>query len=169
MNKHSKKRKEKEIEKHEVDEEEEKTKKNLSSSPLTKPFKIPQTAYPNYTDINAIMAQRQNGVIKPLNMEFSEAAKFLLKQFEIYLQLLLQNFLLCKDPNLKLRAYTLIYNFFLERTKIVNLYNLPKFEIGFSFCRIFNEGKKLSICPQISFFQSPILEILPILIPLSEK
>lgn len=108
-------------------------------------------------------------ISKPLNIDFIEIVKFFVKQFDIYLQLLIQNFLLSQDSKTKMRAYILIYNFYIERTKIINTFNLPHFDVSFSFCRIFNEGKKLMLYPQISFFQASILEILPLIVPFSER
>ena len=122
----------------------------------------------NYTNnINTNMNRIQPS--KPLNIDFIELVRFFVKQYDIYLQLLIQNFLLCNDPKTKMRAYVLIYNFYVERTKVINTFNIPHFDVSFGFCRIFNEGKKIPLYPQISLFQAPIFEILPLIIPLSKK
>ena len=52
-------------------------------------------------------------ISKPLNIDFIEIVKFFVKQFDIYLQLLIQNFLLSQDSKTKMRAYILIYNFYI--------------------------------------------------------
>lgn len=116
-----------------------------------------------FNNVNKIQA------VKPLSIDFIELVRFFVKQYDIYLQLLIQNFLLCNEPKSKMRAYILIYSFYMERTKVINTFNIPHFDVSFSFCRIFNEGKKIPLYPQISLFQAPIFEILPLIIPISKK
>jgi hypothetical protein len=55
------------------------------------------------------------------------------------------------------------------RQRITHSAKLFEFGVNFGFCKIFNENKDVILNPQISFFQAPILEILPILVKFMTK
>ncbi len=71
-----------------------------------------------------------------IQMDICEQIKFLLKQYDFYLQLVLQNIFLTSDMNYKYRCYTILYNMYIQRTRIINYYRLPQFEIYFNFCKV---------------------------------
>jgi hypothetical protein len=71
-------------------------------------------------------------------MDICEQIKFILKQYDFYLQLILQNILLTDDLSLKLRCYNIIYNLYLQKIRINNIFKLPEFEINFNFCKVKN-------------------------------
>lgn len=71
-----------------------------------------------------------------IQMDICEQIKFIIRQFEFYLQLLLQNIFLTDESDLKYRGYSLIYNMYLQKMRIINLYKLPHFEVYFNFCKV---------------------------------
>jgi hypothetical protein len=73
-----------------------------------------------------------------IQMDICEQIKFVIKQFELYLQMILQNIFLTDNMDLKYRGYSLIYNMYMQKTRIINLYRLPHFEIYFNFCKVKN-------------------------------
>jgi len=71
-----------------------------------------------------------------IQMDIVEQIKFILKQYDFYLQLVLQNILLTDDMDLKFRSYSILYNLYLQRMRILNYYKLPQFDIYFNFCKV---------------------------------
>jgi hypothetical protein len=102
---------------------------------------------------------------KPLlNLDYIEQTKLLVRQYDMMIQLLIQNILLTNDPELKLENYTMLYNFYNMRTRVLAYMKLPQYDVMFKFCGIFNENKPLVLKPQVSLFQSPLLDIVPVLV-----
>ena len=71
-----------------------------------------------------------------LQMDICEQIKFLLKQFDFFLQLIIQNIFLTDDPDLKYRCYLMIYNLYLQRIRVMSMFKLPEFEISFNFTKV---------------------------------
>ena len=116
---------------------------------------------------------------KGLNqMDLIEKLLFLLKQYDFLLQLLIQNLMMTENKNLKFRCYTLLFSFYMAKQRVIENLRFPEFHVGFEFNEIFGEGNNASFSNnnmnynnkfqrlrlQLSFFQPPILEILPILV-----
>ena len=125
---------------------------------------------------------------KGLNqMDLIEKLLFLLKQYDFMLQLLIQNLMMTENKNLKFRCYTLLFSFYMAKQRVIENLKFPEFPINFEFNEIFKEpnnkinnnsnfanGKYFNnninnnncqrLRLQLSFFQPPILEILPILV-----
>ena len=113
-------------------------------------------------------------------MDLIEKLLFLLKQYDFMLQLLIQNLMMTENKNLKFRCYTLLFSFYMAKQRVLDNLKFPEFYVGFEFNEIFgqengiklnnnlnfnninNKFQKLKL--QLSFFQPPILEILPILV-----
>jgi hypothetical protein len=72
-----------------------------------------------------------------MQMESFELIKLLLKQFEMFLQILIQNVLLTPDNGSKYRCYSMLFSFYMARERIINTVNLPEHEVYFNFCRVF--------------------------------
>jgi hypothetical protein len=102
-------------------------------------------------------------------METPELIKLLLTQFDFFLQILIQNMLLTNDKILLYRCYNILYSFYHVRQKVLTFSKIPEFGIKFDFCKIFNKNKDIILRPQISFFQAPILDIIPILVQFFTK
>ena len=124
---------------------------------------------------------------KGLNqMDLIEKLLFLLKQYDFMLQLLIQNLMMTENKNLKFRCYTLLFSFYMAKQRVIENLKFPEFPVNFEFNEIFKEpyNKKNNLNfsngiyfnnninnnnyqrlkLQLSFFQPPILEILPILV-----
>lgn len=71
-----------------------------------------------------------------MHMDTSEMIKLLIKQFDLYLQLLIQNVLLTNDENIKYRGYLILFNFYMTRQRFFNS-KVPEFEINFSFSNVY--------------------------------
>ena len=147
---------------------------------------IINTSNNNYNDIRNDYFSR----IKDLNqnkglnqMDLIEKILFLLKQYDFMLQLLIQNLMMIEDKNLKFRCYTLLFSFYMAKQRVIENLKFPEFHVGFEFNEIFSEGNIVNynnninynninfnnnkfqrLRLQLSFFQPPILEILPILV-----
>lgn len=72
-----------------------------------------------------------------LQMESFELIKLLLKQYDFFLQILIQNVLLTSDQGLKYRCYSLLFSFYMARERIINSIKLPEHDVYFNFCRVF--------------------------------
>jgi hypothetical protein len=72
----------------------------------------------------------------PIPMDYVEQTRLLMRQYDMMLQLLIQNMLLTSDPELKLKCYTMIYSYYLARSKILTYYKLPGYEVHFKFCEV---------------------------------
>jgi hypothetical protein len=102
-------------------------------------------------------------------MEIPELIKLLIIQFDFFLQILIQNMLLTNDKILLFRCYNILYSFYHVRQKVLTFSKIPEFGVKFDFCKIFNKNKDIILRPQISFFQAPILDIIPILVQFFTK
>jgi len=71
-----------------------------------------------------------------IQMDICEQIKFIIKQYEFYLQLILQNIFLTDDSCLKYRGYSLIYNMYLQKMRIINQCRLPHFDVYYNFCKV---------------------------------
>ena len=99
-------------------------------------------------------------------MDIFEKINLLIKQYDLMIQLLIQNLFMCENKNEKLRCYSILFSFYLARQRFIDTYQISNFNISFNFNQIFyiNEiYKNMNIKFQYSFFQSPILDILPII------
>ena len=111
-------------------------------------------------------------------MDIIEKLLFLLKQYDFMLQLLIQNLMMTDNKNLKFRCYTLLFSFYMAKQRVIDNLKFPQFNVSFEFNDIFKSQKEpdftnMNNTPnykyqnlrlQLSFFQTPILEILPLLI-----
>ena len=111
-------------------------------------------------------------------MDIIEKLLFLLKQYDFMLQLLIQNLMMTDNKNLKFRCYTLLFSFYMAKQRVIENLQFPEFHVRFEFNDIFkgqNENnnfnqphpfnyKYQNLRSQLSFFQPPILEILPLLV-----
>ena len=111
-------------------------------------------------------------------MDIIEKLLFLLKQYDFMLQLLIQNLMMTDNKNLKFRCYTLLFSFYMAKQRVIENLKFPEFHVNFEFNDIFksqtegnignnpfpfnNNYQNLRL--QLSFFQPPILEILPLLV-----
>ena len=135
----------------------------------------------NYNDIryNYFSKIKDLSQNKGLNqMDIIEKLLFLLKQYDFMLQLLIQNLMMTENKNLKLRCYTLLFSFYMAKQRVIENLRFPEFHVGFEFNEIFGErnginnninNKYQKLKLQLSFFQPPILEILPILVKFINK
>jgi hypothetical protein len=71
--------------------------------------------------------------------------------------------MLADNRNLKYKCYSILFCFYLARQNILESLRFPSFGIKFNFNQIFTQNKEMNLSLQSSFFQPPILEILPIL------
>jgi hypothetical protein len=91
----------------------------------------------------------------------NDLLKDLVNQIEIYIQILIQTLLTAKDVNQQYQLYVLLYDFTKKKESILNPLKLPKFEVPWinPDKELGNEdAEPLKIQPQVSFYQSPILE-----------
>lgn len=91
----------------------------------------------------------------------NDLLKDLVNQIEIYIQVLIQTLLSTKDSMLQYKLYSLLYDFTKKKESILKPLKLPKFEIPWinpDKAAGNGEGETLKIQPQVSFYQSPILE-----------
>jgi hypothetical protein len=85
----------------------------------------------------------------------------LVNQIDIYVQVLIQTLLSTKNVNHQYQLYLLLYEFTKKKEAILKPLKLPKFEVPWvNPDKV--EGKKsgepLKMPPQVSFYQSPLLE-----------
>ena len=110
-------------------------------------------------------------------MDIIEKLLFLLKQYDFMLQLLIQNLMMTDNKNLKFRCYTLLFSFYMAKQRVIENLKFPEFHVSFEFNDIFKSQtetnnnnpyplnyKYQNLRLQLSFFQPPILEILPLLV-----
>lgn len=102
-------------------------------------------------------------------LDITEMIKLLLKQYDLFLQILIQNILLTDDQGIKYRCYTMLFSFYMTRQRVLQTAKLQDFGVNFNFTKIFNTSRELRIRPQISFFQAPILEIVPLVVKFMKK
>jgi len=82
----------------------------------------------------------------------------LARQREMYLQLLIQNLMLSKDKQFKIKNYWLLFAFADYRDRALAQYpKLPKYEVPFIKHPVTNAN--MSFSPQLSIFQSPLLDL----------
>ena len=76
----------------------------------------------------------------------------------MYLQLLIQNIMLSKGKQLKFKSYWLLFTFSDFKERAITQYpNLPSYTVPFVKNPI--SGLPISLKPQLSIFQSPLLEL----------
>ena len=111
-------------------------------------------------------------------MDIIEKLLFLLKQYDFMLQLLIQNLMMTDNNNLKFRCYTLLFSFYMAKQRVIENLKFPEFPVSFEFNDIFKSQNEINtdntlnpfnykhqnLRLQLSFFQPPILEILPLLV-----
>ena len=112
-------------------------------------------------------------------MDIIEKLLFLLKQYDFMLQLLIQNLMMTDNKNLKFRCYTLLFSFYMAKQRVIENLKFPEFPVSFEFNDIFKNQNEINFLNnpyqfpnnnyqnlrlQLSFFQPPILEILPLLV-----
>ena len=112
-------------------------------------------------------------------MDIIEKLLFLLKQYDFMLQLLIQNLMMTDNKNLKFRCYTLLFSFYMAKQRVIENLKFPEFHVSFEFNDIFKNQNEMcfsnnpyqfgnnnyqNLRLQLSFFQPPILEILPLLV-----
>ena len=79
--------------------------------------------------------------INALNqMDLLETITLLLKQYDFIIQLLIQNFMLTNNQNLKYRCYNMIFSFYMARLRIIDNYKIPEFDIKFNFNQVNNKA-----------------------------
>ena len=86
----------------------------------------------------------------------NDQLKDLMNQIDIYIQAVIQTLLMAKDVNQQYQLYVLLYNFTKSKETILKPLKLPKFEIP--WVKPEGDSEPLKIQPQVSFYQSPILE-----------
>ena len=91
----------------------------------------------------------------------NDMLKDLVSQIDIYIQILIQTLLSTKDVNQQYQLYVLLYDFTRRKESILKPLKLPKFEISWIHSdKISNEeNEPFKIHPQVSFYQTPILEV----------
>jgi hypothetical protein len=103
---------------------------------------IPYDTYPYlkqneipYQNIN-LNTYKDNSQRAITQLEPFDLIKLLLKQYDFFLQILIQNVLLTSDQGLKYRCYSLLFSFYMTREKIINTVKLPEYTVYFNFCRV---------------------------------
>lgn len=142
------------------------TQQNINNSNNSALF-FPSQNFTNLNNFNNL--NNLNNTKDRVQMDTQEMIKLLIKQYEFFLQILIQNVLLTSDQGLKFRCYNMIFSFYMIRQRIIQSSKLHEFEVNFDFTKIFNENKDIKLHPQISFFQAPILEILPVLVKFMKR
>ena len=87
--------------------------------------------------------------------------KDLVDQIDMYIQILIQTLLTTKDMNHQYKLYSLFYDFTMKKEAILKPLKLPKFKVPFvnpDLAAGKEPGDALTIQPQVSFYQSPLLE-----------
>ena len=127
-----------------------------------------------YDYLSQIKDINQNKCLE--QMDIIEKLLFLLKQYDFMLQLLIQNLMMTDNKNVKFRCYTLLFSFYMAKQRVIENLKFPEFHVSFEFNDIFKNHNDINNNPnpfkykyqnlrlQLSFFQPPILEILPILV-----
>ena len=82
----------------------------------------------------------------------------LARQRDMYLQLVIQNLMLSKDKQFKSKNYWLLFGFADFRDRALSQYpTLPKYDVPFIKHPV--TGSPMSFSPQLSIFQSPLLDL----------
>eukprot|EP00826_Nyctotherus_ovalis_P011270 TRINITY_DN12941_c0_g2_i4.p1 TRINITY_DN12941_c0_g2~~TRINITY_DN12941_c0_g2_i4.p1 ORF type:complete len:418 (+),score=119.20 TRINITY_DN12941_c0_g2_i4:636-1889(+) len=82
----------------------------------------------------------------------------LARQRDMYLQLLMQNLMLSKDKQFKYKNYCLLFTFSNLKDRALSQYpNLPKYTVPFIKHPV--TRMPMTFSPQLSIFQSPLLEL----------
>lgn len=103
---------------------------------------------------------RNQDILDKINFELHDLIKLIVKQFDFYLQLVIQNAMMI-NPKQKHRSINILEKFYNDKELIINTLKLAKKPIKIDKLNCFNNDKPLLIAPQISIFQVPILEICP--------
>jgi len=91
----------------------------------------------------------------------NDLLKDLMNQIDMYVQILIQTLLSTKDMNHQYQLYLMLYEFTKKKEEIMKPLNLPKFEVPWINPEKESgnsPGEPLKIQPQVSFYQTPILE-----------
>lgn len=91
----------------------------------------------------------------------NDLLKDLVNQIDMYVQILIQTLLSTKDVSQQYQLYLLLYEFTKKKEAILRPLKLPKFEVPWvnpDKMAGKENGEALKIQPQVSFYQSPILE-----------
>ena len=127
----------------------------------------------------------KNNFFKPINineeieainqMNIYEQISFVLKQYDLMIQLLMQNLLMIENKHLKLKCYSMLFSFYIAKLRVSENLNLPEFNIKFNFNQTLWETydkkqcNEMNLKLQLSFFQPPILEVFPLIIKLAKN
>lgn len=106
--------------------------------------------------------QRFRNYYKTSFFPFSnDLLKELVNQIDMYIQILIQTLLSAKNKKHQYDLYLLLYEFTKKKEAILKQFGLPKFKIPWinpDMNAGKGEGEPLEIHPQVSFYQSPMLE-----------
>ena len=108
-------------------------------------------------------------------MNIYEQISFVLKQYDLMIQLLMQNLLMIENKHLKLKCYSMLFSFYIAKLRVSENLNLPEFNIKFNFNQTLWETydkkqcNEMNLKLQLSFFQPPILEVFPLIIKLAKN
>lgn len=87
----------------------------------------------NNSDDAKYMTQGGNSVNIIMQMDLRESTLLLIKQYDMFLQLLLQNILLAPE---KYTCYYIMYHFYMMRNRVLQMLKLREFSISFNFSRV---------------------------------
>ena len=131
-----------------------------SNSPLKSLYNINTFNKPAFTQTLININTNQSNTFQ---YEINDLLRIILKQYDYFLQLNLQNGLLAEDKETKDKSIQILEKFFNEKELILNSLGIEKEDVYIESLDIFNKGQPLKIAPQCTFFQSPVLEICPLL------
>lgn len=104
-----------------------------------------------------------NNITSSNTIDLAEIIRISLKYYDLYIQLIIQTACLSNNMSIKNRCLLLLNDLYKIKEQIIDFLNLPRLNLEIDFLKSFNYGKPLKISPQMSFFQAPILEILPLI------
>ena len=149
---------------------------NLNLSNVSENLFINKTEQKEEEDKNNFFKQHINEEIEAINqMNIFEQISFVLKQYDLMIQLLMQNLLMIENKHLKLKCYSMLFSFYIAKLRVSENLNLPEFNIKFNFNQTIWETYDKKKCNdmnlklQLSFFQPPILEVFPLIIKLAKN
>lgn len=120
--------------------------------------------YPNsFSFSNQNYISNNNLTSSHTTIDLAEIIRISLKYYDLYIQLIIQTALLSNNTTIKNRCLLLLNDLYKIKEQIIDFLNLPRLNLEIDFLKSFNYGKPLKISPQMSFFQAPILEILPLI------
>ena len=149
---------------------------NLNLSNISENLFINKNEQKEEEDKNNFFKQHINEEIEAINqMNIFEQISFVLKQYDLMIQLLMQNLLMIENKHLKLKCYSMLFSFYIAKLRVSENLNLPEFNIKFNFNQTlwetYNKKKcnDMNLKLQLSFFQPPILEVFPLIIKLAKN